>query len=276
MLSGETAAGEYPLESLQTMVKIAQRTEAEIFRERRSVPVRPPQTRSIAEAVSHAACETARHLDAAAIITPTASGYTARMVAKYRPPMPIIAVTPSPRVQRQLCLQWGVLPLLAKRTNNTDEMLADAIATAKGHAYVQPGDLVVMTAGAAGSAPGTTNLIRVQEIERVLGQGVGIGDQPVHGEARILGSVLPDHSEIRSSDILVVDHTTREVVPLAEKAAGMVVAEGGMSSHAAQMAAELGITAIIGLGEAITNLKDRQMLTLDPVNGLVYEGLVRA
>jgi pyruvate kinase len=189
MLSGETAAGEYPLESVQTMSKIAQRTESEILSMLQQASLPPPGwlchsveggqevdkgggpsrgqpsgAPDVAEAVSHAACETARDLHAAAIITPTASGHTARMVSKYRPPMPIIAITPSTAVQRRLCLYWGVYPLLAKRTANTDEMLADAMRAAKSHAFVQPGDLVVMTAGAAGSTPGTTNLIRVQVI----------------------------------------------------------------------------------------------------------------
>jgi pyruvate kinase len=285
MLSGETAAGEYPLEAVRTMGKIAQRTETAMLSARWRAPTSPPGaqphrqpdgTKNIAEAVSHAACETAGDLDAAAIITPTASGHTARMVAKYRPPMPIIAVTPSPMVQRQLCLYWGVYPLLAKRTANTDEMLADAVSAAKAHAFVQPGDLVVMTAGAAGSAPGTTNLIRVQVIERVLAQGTGIGDQSVHGEIRIIGGVPPDVSEVRSSDILALRSTTRELIPLAEKAAGVVVAEGGMASHAAQMAIELGITAIIGVGDAWSTLREHQVVTLDPVRGIVYEGLVKA
>ena len=152
MLSGETAAGAYPLESLQTMVRIAQRTEADRFRAASAPFVRPAVTRDIAEAVSHAACETARHLGAAAIITPTASGQTARMVSKYRPPMPILAVTPSPAVRRRLCMLWGVYPLLAKRTDSTDEMVKDAVWAARSHGFVNPGDLVVLTAGAAGSA----------------------------------------------------------------------------------------------------------------------------
>ncbi len=283
MLSGETAAGEYPLEAVRTMAKIARRTEAAMLSARRA-PTSPPGTQShlqpdgtknIAEAVSHAACETAVDLDAAAIITPTASGHTARMVAKYRPPMPIIAVTPSPMVQRQLCLYWGAYPLLAKRTANTDEMLADAINAAKAHSFVQPGDLVVMTAGAAGSTPGTTNLIRVSVIERVLAKGTGIGNQAVHGEVRMVGDTPPDVSEVKSSDILALRCTTRELIPLAEKAAGVIVAEGGMASHAAQMAIELGITAIIDVGDAWATLRERQVVTLDPVHGTVYEGLVQ-
>ena len=162
MLSGETAIGKYPVAAIRMMVRIAERTEAQVRHE--GVPVRVPDhaIKSIADAVSHATYETARDLAATAILTPTVSGYTARMVAKYRPQMPIVAVTPNPKVQRQLCLHWGVHPLLAKRTANSDEMLADAISATKEHGYAKSGDLVVMTAGSAGSAPGTTDLIKVQ------------------------------------------------------------------------------------------------------------------
>ncbi len=162
MLSGETAVGRYPLESLRTMVKIAERAEASMRGLHRAAP--RPQVRDIAEALSHATCETAQDLGASAIITPTVSGYTARMVAKYRPQAPIVAVTPNPMVQRRLSLYWGVYPLLAERTDNTDEMIANAVKVAQDHGFVRKGDVVVVTAGAAGSAPGTTNLMKVHVV----------------------------------------------------------------------------------------------------------------
>ena len=275
MLSGETAVGKYPLEALRTMVRIAERAEpgAEHRRPRSPLPkTRPP---AIAEAVSHATCETARDLDAAAIITPTASGYTARMISRHRPHAPIVAVTPSPMVQRQLCLYWGVRPLLAKRTASTDEMLADAIAAAKEHGYVKPGDVVVMTAGSAGSLPGTTNLIKVQVVERILARGQGIGTSPAHGQVRHIGDVLPSPSAVSSSDVLVIQRTTREMIPLAQRAAGLIVVEGGPDSEAATVARELGVTAILGALEARSALKEGDTVTLDPLGGLVYEGHVK-
>jgi len=275
MLSGETAVGQYPLEALRTMVKIAERTEIELQQRIALAPPSRPRPKNIAEAVSHATRETAQDLDAAAIITPTVSGHTARMVAKYRPQAPIIAVTPSPMVQRQLCLYWGVYPLLARRTANTDQMLADAVHAAREHGLVQPGDLVVVTGGAAGSAPGTTNLIKAQVIERILTRGTGIGDHAIQGQIRLIGDVLPDALDIKASEILVVRRTTREFVPLAREAAGLVVVEGGMASHAAQMAIELGLTAIIDVQDALSVLEDGQTVTLDPVHGLVYEGRVQ-
>jgi pyruvate kinase len=275
MLSGETTIGQYPLEALRTMVKIAERTEIELqLRTALAAPSRT-RTKNIAEAVSHATREVAQDLDAAAIITPTVSGHTARTVAKYRPQAPIVAVTPSPMVQRQLCLYWGVYPLLAKRTANTDQMLADAVHAAREHGLVESGDLVVVTGGAAGSAPGTTDVIKVQVIEHVLTRGAGIGDHAVHGQIRLIGDVLPDALDINASDILVARRTTREFAPLAEKAAGLVVVEGVKTSHAAQMAVELGLTAIIGAHDALSILENGQTVTLDPVYGVVYEWLVK-
>jgi pyruvate kinase len=275
MLSGETAVGKYPLEALRTMVRIAERAEASPEHPRQLAALPKSKIPAIAEAVSHATCETARDLDAAAIITPTASGYTARMIAKHRPRAPIVAVTPSPMVQRQLCLYWGIHPLLAKRTASTDEMLADAIGVAKERGFVSPGDVVVMTAGAAGSLAGTTNLIKVQVVERILVRGQGIGTSAAHGQVRHVGDALPSLSAVSPSDVLVVQKTTKELIPLAQRAAGLVVVEGGLDSHAATMARELGVTTILGALDARSALKDGEMVTLDPVRGLVYEGQVK-
>lgn len=167
MLSGETSVGSHPVEAVRTMVRIAEEVEAhksEVF----VCPLRTPGTRdthTVADAMTHAARETAHDLNAAAIITPTASGYTACLMSRYRPRSPIIAVTPSARVQRQLMLYWGVTPLLAPRTDNTDEMIAYAVQAARDHGLVKGGDTVVITAGAAGTAPGTTNLMKAHVVE---------------------------------------------------------------------------------------------------------------
>ncbi|MBM4467588.1 MAG: pyruvate kinase [Chloroflexi bacterium] len=165
MLSGETAVGKYPLESVRTMVRIAQEAEQAALEGlvRPRLPLGPVV--SIADAVSHATRETACDLRAAAIITPTVSGHTARIISKYRPRCPIIAVTPSPLVQRQLALYWGVRSLLCRRAESTDEIIAGAVRAAQEHGLVKQGDVVAITAGAAGSGPGTTDIMKVQEIQ---------------------------------------------------------------------------------------------------------------
>ena len=166
MLSGETSIGEHPVEATRTMVCIAEEVEkhkSEVFACPLLVP-RASDAHTVADAVTHAARETAHDLNAAAIITPTASGYTARLMSRHRPRSPIVAVTPSSAVQRQLMLYWGVRPLLAPRTDNTDVMIAHAVHTAKEHGLVKTGDTVVITAGSAGTAPGTTNLMKVHVV----------------------------------------------------------------------------------------------------------------
>jgi pyruvate kinase len=160
MLSGETAVGRYPVETVRTMACIAQ--EAEQY-----LPVMsraPRQPRVVAEAVAHASVDLATLLEAKAIIAPTVSGYTARLLSRLRPCCPILAVTPDPIVQRQLTLYWGVEPLLSPRATDTDSMIADAVRVAREHGYVCQGDTVVIAAGTAGSAPGTTDFVKVQTI----------------------------------------------------------------------------------------------------------------
>ena len=176
MLSGETAVGKYPLESVRTMVRIAEETERSGLEGlARPHPLLGPSTSSghgpatsIADAISHAARETACDLGAAAIITPTISGHTARVISKYRPHCPIVAVTPSPRVQRELALYWGVRPLLSRREESTDETIAGAVRAAQEHGLVKQGDVVVVTAGAASSGPGTTDIMKVHIVEALV------------------------------------------------------------------------------------------------------------
>ena len=168
MLSGETAIGRYPLETIQTMVNIVREVE-----KAQSDHWEPPAyiqrpVATVTEAVSHATCETAHDLGAAAIISATASGRTALAVARYRPICPIIAVTPSPMVQRRLLLSRSVCPLLGKRTENTDEMLDGAIQAAIHSGLINRGDTVVITAGISPNMPGSTDLMKVETIPVIL------------------------------------------------------------------------------------------------------------
>jgi len=270
MLSGETAVGKYPLLALQTMVRIAQ----EVERSQWGTPGHPPRecgpVAAIAEAVSHASCETASDLNAAAIITPTISGYTARVIARYRPACPIVAVTPSPIVQRQLVLYWGVYPLLSRRTENTDEMVVRAVQAAQDHGFAHEGDVVVVTAGSAGSAPGTTDLMKVHVIERILLRGQGLGEQVVSGRVRHLKPPITQPVPLESDAIVVVTQTDRTCVPLVRRAVGLVIEESEPDSHGAILATDLGIPAVIGAEKATEILTDGQKVTLDARRGLVY------
>ena len=164
MLSGETAVGAYPVCTVEMMDRIVRSAE-QLLLEHPRHPEIEVQIPDPAQALAQAVADLAVHLDAAAIITPTVSGYTARQISRYRPRLPIIAVTPNRMVRRQINLLWGVCPLLSPRQETTDGIMHDAVQNALDHGLVQPGDLVVITAGTAGSAPGTTDLLKLHVIE---------------------------------------------------------------------------------------------------------------
>jgi pyruvate kinase len=271
MLSGETASGLYPLLTVETMHKIAERAEAQMITQ----GLRQYELESvtgIAAAVAHATVETALEIGATAIITPTMSGSTARLISKYRPAQPIVATTPSPLVQRQLMLYWGVVPLLCRRMESTDEMINASIRAALDNNVVKEGQSVVITGGTAGSPSGSTDLMKVQVIKRVIGRGTGVGNQTIAGRVRIVHSPVDPTLEIQSDEIIVTEKTDRSFVAIAQHAAGLVTSTGGMNSHAAILAVELGIPTIVGVQGAFDALKDGMVITLDTRLGDVFEG----
>lgn len=271
MLSGETAVGAYPLRTIQMMHKIAEKAEVVMvaggLRQYERTDVK-----GVAAAVAQATVETAVQLNAAAIITPTMSGSTARLISKYRPAMPIVATTPSPLVQRQLSLYWGVISLLARRTDNTDEMINASVRATLANELVQEGDTVLITAGTAGSPAGSTDLMKVQIIQRVIGEGMGIGRQMVSGRVRILRPPIDPMLEIDADEIIVTERTNRSFVSVAQRAAGLITVQPGLNSHAAILAVELGIPTIVGVANALKELSDGNIVTIDTRQGCVYYG----
>ena len=161
MLSGETAAGAYPVESVQTMARIAERTEGDINYKKRFAFNSSPELCNVTDAISHATCAAAHDLNAEAVITVTKSGMTARMISKFRPMVPIIGCSPSEKVVRQMNLSWGITPLFVEEKQNTDELFASAVDAAVKNGLLKDGDLTVVTAGVPLGKSGTTNMIRV-------------------------------------------------------------------------------------------------------------------
>lgn len=271
MLSGETAVGKYPIEAVKTMARIAERAETALHYARILESFELPKERSVTDAISYATCHAAQELGAAAIITATQSGFTSRNVSKYKPKAPIIAVTPRERVARRLALTWGVFPLMCRPSTNTDEMFSTAIEATLQGGYIDNGDLVIITAGVPVGLSGTTNLMRVHTVGEILLQGTGLGKKSVTGKVRVTQGGA-DAVHLQEGEILVAPCTDSSYVPYLAKAAGLVVEEGGLTSHAAVVALHMGLPVIVGATDAMTILTTGDLITIDPVRGLMYRG----
>ena len=273
MLSGETAAGKHPLESVETMARIAERAEAALHYDKllgREGSVATRQT--VTNAIGLATCAIAHALGAAAVISSTESGHTAKMVSKYRPQAPIIAVTPHQEVMRKLALNWGVQPVLARGSKNTDEMMSAAIEASLNSGLIKGGDLVVFTAGIPVGMKGTTNLIRVHTVSDILARGTGIGNRAVAGTVRIAHTSREALEKVGQGDILVAPETYSEYIPAIAKAGAVITEAGGLTSHAAIVCLEFDIPVVVGTEAATDILTDGETVTVDGLRGLIYRG----
>ena len=247
MLSGETAAGKYPVEAVKVMASIAKRIEQTLDYDR-MLKEKGSKNVTVTDAISHATCTTAVDLNASAIITSTSSGYTAKMVSKFRPQAPIIAATSNEAVMRRLALTWGVCPIKSALAGNTDEVIEKSIEASIESGYVKNGELVVITAGVPVGVSGTTNLIKVHVISEVLGNGVGIGNGTVEGRVRIAN----DNGEIKDfkkGDIIVAKTTDKDMNGYIEDAAAIVTEFGGMTSHAAIVGLNLNTPVVVSVAD---------------------------
>lgn len=269
MLSNETAVGKYPVEAVGMMAQIAARIDSEPSLHHRANL--NGTVRSIPGAISQAVSQIAAQLHAKAIVSLTKTGATARNVSKFRPNIPIIAVTPHVDVSRQLQLVWGVKPLLALDLPSIGQTFQAVLNAAQGKGLVAEGDLVVMTAGTLQGVAGSTDLIKVEIVTSVMGKGVGIGQGSVSGRARVAqaGRGIPNFNP---GEILVTAQTNADCVDAMRKAAGIITEEGSMTSHAAVLGLRLGIPVIVGVENATEVIRDGTILTLDVKRGLVYSG----
>ena len=275
MLSGETAAGKYPIESLDMMDRIARRTEQALDFKKKVQERHDRFTPSVTESISHASSTISRELDTAAIITPTESGSTARMVSKYRPQVPIIAASPHVKVLRKLSLVWGVTSVKVAETDGTDDMINASVTAALGKRLIVHGDMVVITAGLPVGVAGTTNLVKVHVVGEILAQGTGIGDYVATGTVRVVGSGTEALDKVEEGDILVTVSTYSDYVPAMEKAAAVITEEGGLTSHAAIVGLSLHLPVIVGVKDVMEKLTDGTTVTVDSIRGLVYKGVTK-
>ena len=269
MLSNEAAVGNYPVEAVATMAKIAERIDYE-KNSQTSTALDTSET-AIPSAISQAVGHIATQLKAKAILTFTKTGSTGRNVSKYRPNIPILAVTPHVEVARQLQMVWGVQPLLVLNLPSIDETLQASLNVAQEKGLVEEGDLVVVTAGTLQGVAGSTDFIKVEIVTAVMGQGIGIGNGSVSGLARVI--TTPNGIKgFHRGDILVAKETDASHVDAIRKAAGIITEVGGMDSHAAVLGLRLRIPVIVGVENATRMIRDGTHLTLDMKKGLVYSG----
>jgi pyruvate kinase len=268
MLSNETAVGKFPVQAVETMARIACRMEQDPIYKRKTEDM---SGRSIPNAISSAVGQIAEQLGAAAIMTLTKSGATARNVSKFRPSKPILAITPHVDVARQLQLVWGVKPLLVLNLTSTGQTFQSALNVAQEKSLLSQGDLVVMTAGTLQGVSGSTDLIKVEVVTAVLGKGLGIGQGSVSGLARVAHTMM-ELGNFNPGEILVVSKTSADHIEVIRKSAGIITEESSLTSHAAVIGLRLGVPVIVGVKNATEIIRNGTILTLDVQRGLVYSG----
>ena len=273
MLSGETAAGKYPVEALLTMAKIAERTESDInYAGGFKSVLSKIGDDDVTGAISHATVTTAIDLNAKAIITVTKGGGTARQISKHRPPCPIVGCSPDKKVVRQLNLSWGVTPLLIPEKTSTDELFDCSAKAAEAAGLIQSGDLCVITAGVPIGVSGTTNLLKVHLTGNILVSGKGIGDTKVCSKMCVAKNEEEIAEEFEPGDIIVVPQTSNRLLQFMRKARAIITEVDGVNSHAAIVGMTLGIPVIVGCKNATHILKNGTTVVVDAEKGIVYSG----
>ncbi len=271
MLSGETAIGRFPLEAVKTMSRIAVHTESGLGFKRILEDMRPTIKKTVTDAISYATCHTASELGANAIITATQSGQTARMVSKYKPKAPIVAVSSRQNIARQLTLTWGVTAVVCPPVSSTDEMFTNAIQAAMKEGLIENGDLVVITAGVPVGVAGTTNLLRVETVGEIIAKGTGVGKSAATGKALIVNTA-DDLAKMEKGLILIASGTDIEYMNAIKDAAAIITEEGGLTSHAAIVAVSLNKPTIVGVVRARALINSGETITVDAIRGLIYRG----
>jgi pyruvate kinase len=271
MLSGETASGNYPVEAVETMSSLAKSTENALrYDELVAGRGHKLQNPTMTDAISHATVQVAHELRVAAIVASSETGYTAKMISRYRSRSRVIAVTPHEKSARRMQLYWGVEPLVGPASQTTDGMIGVTIESARSHGLVQDGDMVVITAGVPVGMAGSTNLINVIIVGNILMRGLGIGKKVVKGKACVVNSEN-DLSKFKPGDVLVVRELETPIVSCALKASAIIAEEGGLTSQAAIVSVSYGVPAIVGVADAAL-LKDGMNITVDAARGLIYYG----
>ena len=271
MLSGESANGDYPVEAVATMARIDVKAE-NALRQYKNFSINDFDKTDVTEAIGRAAAEAVENLGIKTIVAATESGYTAKMISKYRPDADILAVTFDDRTRRGLMVNWGVYPVVAEKPATTDEMFKLATEEAKKAGLAKEGDLILIVAGVPVGEKGTTNIMKIQLVGSALVKGQGVGEETVIGKAVIAKSADEANKKAEEGCVLVTKTTDKDYLPAIEKASALVVENGGLTSHAAVVGISMGIPVVVGAENATEAIKEGETITVDSRRGSIYRG----
>ena len=269
MLSDETAVGDYPIEAVKTMATIARRIERDY--PQKAIESHLPST--IPNAISAAVSSISRQLDAAAIIPLTKSGATAHNVSKFRPPTPILATTSEKSVARRLQLAWGVTPILIESQERAAKIFSIAMQIAQEMNILKQGDLVVQTAGTLTGISGSTDLIKVGLVRKVIARGISIGETAVTGKARVINTEK-DLSLVSPGEIIIVNKNLLELLPFSKHITGIITDQSLEKCLQVYKKLDSNISTICQLDSVINNIKDEDLITLQLNEGVIYKGQI--
>lgn len=275
MLSGESANGKYPVEAVGTMARIDMEAEAALS-ELGSFQINEFDKSNVTETIGLSVARAAKNLGVKTIVAATESGHTARMISKYRPDADILAVTFDEHTKRSLMVNWGVFPTVAEKPTTTDEMFDLAAQKAVDLGFASEGDLILITAGVPVGERGTTNVMKVQMIGSKLLQAQGIGESTVVAHAVVAKNAEEAIKKSKDGMVLVVPTTDKDYMPAIEKAAALIVEDGGLTSHAAVVGIAQDIPVVVGADGATSTVVDGELVTVDPRRGIVYRGQTTA
>ncbi len=271
MLSAETAVGAYPIEAIRFLVRCATIAENSLDYETLLATGLRHRRPTITDSISYASCATAADLGAAAIITSTTSGSTARMVARHRPKAPIIAVSPSVESLRKLQLIRGVTTIFSECASTMDEQLDKTTNVVRQAGLIQNGDLVVITAGMPIGTTGTTNMLKIRTVEDLCFTGQGASGTLAEGKIHIIKN-NSDWRDLPEEAVVVVSATDDSMMEHLRRVRGIITEQSGFTSHAAITGRELNIPVVCNVLDATKLFQNGQLVTIDGTTGRITYG----
>lgn len=274
MLSGETAAGNYPVKACEMMRKIAVKIEDSLDYKIIVDSTNDEHEINITNSIAKATREAALDLDAKVIIAATTSGLTARNISKFKPKSPIIAATTNEKVRRQLAIEWGVYPIRATLASSIDDLFYESINILKNIKFVKEGELVILTAGMPLGKAGSTNIMMVKTVGKLLCKGMGIGKHKISARACVAKNAKELEETFSDGDIIVTIGVYKDMLPYIQKSSGIVTVEGGLTSQGAIVGINYHLATVVGVGEAMNSIKTGDIVSIDATTGEIYEGKI--